>query len=95
MEMGIFILCVFLSLGILIVSAAYAHRILTETKIKARAFERSFFEEKSQETKIDEMSQRLDEFRNQRFGRQLVQPPDVRAAIAARIKAQDRQKNGA
>ena len=93
METGIFILCAFLSLGVLIVSTAYAHRIVTETRIKSKAFERSFSDERPQEAKLDEMSQRLEEFRNQRFGRQLVHPAMERSAIAARIRAQENNKS--
>ena len=93
METGIFIFCMFLSLGTLIVSVAYAHRIVTETQIKSRAFERSFSDGRPQDAKLDEMSQRLEEFRNQRFSRQLVQPTEMRSAIAARIRAQEKNKS--
>jgi hypothetical protein len=87
MEIGMIILFFSLSLAAMIISIAFAHRILTETKIKARAFERSYSDDLDTGVKVDEMSQRLNEFRNQRFGRQLVNPEQLRSSISSRTKA--------
>ena len=95
MEAGILLLCLGLGLGALIVSFAFAHRLVSETRIKEKVFQRSFSDEKSHEVKVDELSHRLEEFRNQRFGRSMSGSADVRNSIVARIKAEESTKRGA
>jgi len=94
METGILLLCLGLGLGALIISLAFAHRLISETRIKEKVFQRSFSEEKTQEVKVDELASRLEEFRNQRFGRSMVGAQDIRASIASRIKSEEIAKKG-
>lgn len=94
METGILLLCLGLGLGALIISFAFAHRLISETRIKEKVFQRSFSEERSQEVKVDELASRLEEFRNQRFGRSMVGNPDIQASITSRIKAEENAKRG-
>lgn len=94
METGILLLCVCLGIGSLIISSAYALRLMSETKIKEKAFERSFVEDRVQEAKTDELTHRLERFQNQRFGVPMMPQNDPRAVIAARIRAEERNKTG-
>jgi hypothetical protein len=92
METGILLLCICLGVGCLIVSSAYALRLTSETKIKEKAFERSFAEDRSHEAKTDELTHRLERFQNQRFGVPMMPQNDPRTAIAARIRAEEKNK---
>jgi len=68
MDIGIIILCASFGASALLMSIAYTHRMLSETKMKKRALERSLEDHQSEEDKTDELRQRLDEIRKARFG---------------------------
>jgi hypothetical protein len=65
------------SVSFLVLSFSYSHRLLSETRIKKSAYYNSVKEwemaarQQPKPNETDELIKRLDDFRNQRFGRQL------------------------
>lgn len=66
-DLAITILCTGVGSGALFLSLACAHRIVSETRMKKSALERSLQAEEPQQA-VDELQQRLEEFRRARFG---------------------------
>lgn len=66
-DLGILICCSGIALAAVTVSAAQAYKIITEIKIKKRAFEASLREPRAPEVDPDELNKRLEEFRRARF----------------------------
>jgi hypothetical protein len=94
MDLGILILLSSISVGVLIVSYAFAHRLISETEIKKKAFDKSI-NNPSHEEKVDELTNRLERFQNLSFGRPMAPvSADPRSAIAQRIRAEEKIKSG-
>ena len=90
MDLALVIFGTGLGTGVLVVSLAYAYRLISETRIKRKAFEVSLGEERNVAQETDDLQKRLDELRKSRFSPDTTSyRPVGSAAMAARIRKEE------
>ena len=77
MNVALVLLCGGLGLGAVIVACAFAYKLVLETRIKRHVFERTAAEQKDEDTAANDLTRRLEAFRRERFGKNLMTDQDT------------------
>jgi len=85
-DISLLILSIGISSALLFFSASYTYRVFSEIKIRKSALERGSDHQHHHHVDHDKLTQKLEKYQSETFGRSMIHPSERTRMIAARIR---------
>ena len=89
-EFSFLILSIGFCISLLFFSASYSYKIFSEIKIKKSSLERNNESYHNHNIEADKLTQKLEKYQSETFGRSLSHPSERTRMIAARIREESK-----